>query len=167
MQRERPRDKSVDLAKGIGILFVIGGHCGYTPVLGIPPYSFHMPLFYFIAGFFLNFSEPPTVFLGKKVKLLLVPYFIYNVFFGIATYLLQYIKIPWGHPSFFDVLNFRNLFIEPFFSGHQYQISCSLWFVHSLFLLMVFFFLTRDMICFFYEKQLRRICLVSVLVIVY
>lgn len=166
-ERERPRDESVDLAKGIGILFVIGGHCGYTPVLGIQPYSFHMPLFYFIAGFFLHFSEPPMVFLGKKVKLLLLPYFIYNVFFGVVTYLLQYIKIPWGHLSFFDVLNFHNLFIEPFFSGHQYQISCPLWFVPSLFLVMLFFSITRNIISFFYETKLRRTLLVFLLVILY
>ena len=83
----------LDIAKGIGILLVVIGHCipdastsegisiwGYKVLFNII-YSFHMPLFFFIAGFFL--SRESIVKKGQtkldvviaRAKRLLVPYF--------------------------------------------------------------------------------------------
>ena len=39
----------IDVAKGIGILFVIIAHINYKPSLLTVIYSFHMPLFFFFA----------------------------------------------------------------------------------------------------------------------
>ena len=157
MQREvlESRDESVDVAKGIGILFVIGGHCGYSLIPGIQAYSFHIPLFYFIAGFFLRKNERAGLFVKKKAYALLLPYFVYNIFFGIVTYFLRRIGISWrGSP--FETLDFHNFFIEPFLSGHQYSISCALWFVPSLFLVMMLYLFTQKIIFYFYKNKFKK-----------
>ncbi len=161
------RDESADIAKGIGMLFVIGGHCGFE-LSNFISYSFHMPLFYFIAGFFLGGYVQGNLgsgmFIKKKVVSLLIPYFWYNLFFGLITFLLPYADINLqnslstqifpgedsgantGILPFDKIINFHTLFVEPFISGHQFQISCPLWFVPSLFLVMLLVCLTRPLL---------------------
>jgi fucose 4-O-acetylase-like acetyltransferase len=83
MQRERIH--WIDIAKGIGIIFII-----YAHVLGSHDfrhlfYSFHIPLFFFLSGIVYNpqkyISFP--VFLKKSVRGLLLPYFIFAFIFFI------------------------------------------------------------------------------------
>lgn len=77
----RKRIEYVDVAKGIAILSVVVGHTfsAYDPgsLLNKFIYSFHMPLFFILSGFFYKPQEFKTAF-GKKVKSLLVPYLIIN-----------------------------------------------------------------------------------------
>lgn len=165
------RDEHIDVAKGLGILFVIGGHCGFG-ISDFRAYSFHMPLFYFISGFFLNkyMTEAHfdrAAFLYKKARALLLPYFLYNVFFGIVTYLQQFIGITYQEGDFFDILSFHNLFIEPFLDGHQFQISCPLWFVPSLFSVFVIFALLRNVTAFAAKNIFSELCHALFLVGVY
>ena len=53
----------MDIAKGIGILAVIAGHMGNSAVNKLV-FSFHMPLFFVIIGYFLpqkqNSKELPV-----------------------------------------------------------------------------------------------------------
>ena len=81
---ERGQSKSnriayIDAAKGIGILLMILGHTG---MYGLPVvmhkmiYSFHMPLFAIISGFFLHFSDSKKLLgesLRSKIMKILVP----------------------------------------------------------------------------------------------
>lgn len=77
----RKRIEYVDVAKGIAILSVIVGHTfsAYDPgsLLNRFIYSFHMPLFFILSGFFYRPQDFKTAF-GRKVKNLLVPYLIIN-----------------------------------------------------------------------------------------
>lgn len=51
------RDYSVDIAKGFGIFFVIG-HCHIPIEKEI--FVFHLPVFFFIAGFFFKMESYKT-----------------------------------------------------------------------------------------------------------
>lgn len=62
----------VDTARGLAMLCVILGHMGLNN-LNILIYSFHMPLFFLIAGHFQK-KENHIIFIKKKAKTLLVPY---------------------------------------------------------------------------------------------
>lgn len=73
------RDHSTDIAKALGIVLVVIGH---SPLVldakGEPfriVFSFHMPLFYFMAGFFLRAEQPLRVALRTRADTLLKPYF--------------------------------------------------------------------------------------------
>ena len=72
---KKTRDESVDALKGFGILTVIAGHCAFPLTLWINPYSFHMPLFFMIAGFFLNFRISHSEFIKTKFQRLMIPFF--------------------------------------------------------------------------------------------
>lgn len=160
------RDPSVDIAKGIGILFVIGGHCGIE-IPDLPTYSFHIPLFYFVSGFFLTGHRSFGEELAHKTKKILIPYCYYNLFFGILSFLLSFIGITWAHPTLLSAINFQNLFINPFLSGHQFQISCPLWFVPSVFLVGMLFHPLAAMLEKFYQSKLKTCILVLCLLCVY
>lgn len=83
------RDKTVDIAKGIAILLVIVGHQGDIGTVSHFIYSFHMPLFFIIGGYFFNekgiMSEIKTSFSRLVCPYLLACtiYLCWYVIFGI------------------------------------------------------------------------------------
>ena len=67
------RDLTFDLIKGIGILAVIAGH--FAPTTSRFVYSFHMPLFFIVAGIFFA-PKDPLVLMKKDFKRLIIPFLI-------------------------------------------------------------------------------------------
>lgn len=78
----KKRVQWIDMAKGIGLILVMYGHIQFRPY---PFYvwlcSFHMPLFFFLAGitFQVRQEEKFFSFFKKKVKALLIPYMIFSI----------------------------------------------------------------------------------------
>ncbi|MFH2122660.1 MAG: acyltransferase [Pseudomonadota bacterium] len=88
------RTEWVDYAKGIGIILVAYAHLlssGYHAKLAIPDvffhlsdsiiYSFHMPLFFFLAGLFVDQSytkRGPGSFFVNKLITIAYPYFVWS-----------------------------------------------------------------------------------------
>lgn len=57
MLAEKKRDISFDIAKGIGMFLVVMGHVhGMNRTYGVI-YSFHMPLFFLISGYFFKLID--------------------------------------------------------------------------------------------------------------
>lgn len=79
----RERDTSIDLLKGIGMIFVVIGHAGATEYVFSYVYSFHMALFAFIGGLFLSTTSPFITFVKHKADKLLVPFFLWSLFFWV------------------------------------------------------------------------------------
>lgn len=91
MTEKRGRISWIDVAKGIGIVLVSFGHLPngdgqsvWLPALAVPIwviYLFHMPFFYFLGGFTFNSNKPFGQFLRRRVLTLLVPYYIFSLYF--------------------------------------------------------------------------------------
>lgn len=62
-----------DIAKGIGILAIIAGHMGVLSLIHLV-FTFHVPLFFLISGYFLSTKDSLKDFALKKAKVLLIPY---------------------------------------------------------------------------------------------
>ena len=82
------RIKWVDVAKGWGIILVIYGHIA-NDFISTWLYTFHVPLFFFLSGYFFNPKKAPALFFQSKARGLLLPYltlgiplFIINVCYG-------------------------------------------------------------------------------------
>lgn len=170
-----PRDEVVDIAKGIGITLVVAGHARFV-LSDFLSYSFHIPLFYFISGFFLHKYIIGRIsrvnFIKRKFVTLLVPYFCYNLIFGLITYLLPFlgIFIQNGRPGiipFTQIINLHTLLIEPFIVGWPFRISSALWFVPSLFLVMLLVCITKNIFPYIIKKPLRILFSSMLLVIIY
>ncbi len=65
----------VDTLKFIGIVAVILGHI--RSPLGEFIFSWHMPLFFVLSGFFIRLELEPLQFFNKEIKRLIIPYFIF------------------------------------------------------------------------------------------
>ena len=78
------RNSAIDIAKGIAIFLVIIGHQYDLPEISHFIYSFHMPLFFILGGYFFHKKKIKTDVLSN-VRRLIFPYF----FVGIV-YLMWY-----------------------------------------------------------------------------
>ena len=77
--QDKARLEHMDIARGIGILLVVLGHnpaCakGTSAILVI--YSFHVPLFFFLSGYFHKRSATLGLDIKKRAFKLLLPYFL-------------------------------------------------------------------------------------------
>lgn len=126
----------IDSSKGIGILLVVLGHTFLPIDLKSFIFSFHVPLFFFISGFLttkkdLKFQE----FIVKRIKSLIVPYFIYSFIFII--YMI--IRVQTGTIENVDITRFL---VGVFYSigVDNWMVIIPLWFVTCLFAVELMFF---------------------------
>ena len=94
VQDGKKRYTEVDIARGVGILFVVLGHAikqtqvsaGWIRVLTYIIYSFHMPLFFCLSGFvssrILTMDRKQRQhFIADRAWRLLVPYFVIGLLY--------------------------------------------------------------------------------------
>lgn len=101
----------------IGIVLVVLGHTRSTigSFDGIfPYYSFHMALFIFISGYFYKCENEENIlkkngYFFKKVKKLVIPYFIWNLIYGILVNILRKFDVI----SYGSTINIQTFFVEP------------------------------------------------------
>ena len=123
-----------------GILFVVLGHCKSISVFlnnVFPYYSFHMALFAFISGYFFK-DRSLKDFLKVKIKKLIIPYFCWNIIYGIIVNILKALKIVNAGKQ----LSLYYLFVAPFLdSGNHYGLNVAAWFVISIFFVQLVYFI--------------------------
>lgn len=87
------RENWVDIAKGIGIVLVVMGHACCPKIPHGIIYSFHMPLFFFLSGFFISrqCKNDFYTYLKKNIKSLLLPYFYFNLISIAFNYIMSII----------------------------------------------------------------------------
>lgn len=125
------------ILSAIGIILVVAGHADFHVFdLGglFPYYSFHVAVFLFISGYFYNEREELQIlaYIKRKVLRLMVPYFIWNLFYGILAAILRMNEFQLG-----ESVSIRSLFLDPFLGGHQFAYNFPAWFVPALFLIEV------------------------------
>ncbi len=141
MKNERSDMKKKNLTftvlSAIGIILILLGHLDLNALSfgGLfPYYSYHVMIFVFISGYFYKpEDEDHTVrFIVRKALRLLLPYFIWNVIYGL-------IAIPMRSSGFIFAgeFNLYNLLVAPFMGGHQFGLNAAAWFVPALFLLQI------------------------------
>lgn len=124
------RNMEFDIAKCIAIYLVVCGHVishiTSTQIISIN-YT-HMPVFYFIGGYFLFNSIKKydfSVICINKIKALLIPYLSWSLISFGANLLILYVKKKGNIQNVFD--EFNNIFIY----------SRSVWFFINIFISMI------------------------------
>lgn len=131
----------IDYCKALGIIFVVLGHTTLPEQMTSVLYSFHMPLFFFIAG--LTFKIGPKItfkkFAEKRFKTLLLPY----LFFAMTTYLFWlFVGRKFGEDATLGIDPIQPL-IGIFYSVHvDYFLvfNSPLWFLTCLFATQILFY---------------------------
>jgi len=121
----------VDTLKAFSILAVVVGHIA-TPLTG-PIFAWHMPLFFFIAGFFLKPSGFSSSSFLKDLRRLMVPF----VVFGLIGILAEFTKRHFfpGYSFIVSNVNLRQELIGTFYwmdMSHMEHYGFVLWFLPAL-----------------------------------
>lgn len=143
-------NKKMMILSFFGIIFVVLGHLcdSFTFISKLfPYYSFHMPLFVFISGYFyknkysVNLFKKDGYFISR-VKKLVIPYYVWNLIYGIFTTILIYCGIK----SYGNVISLKRLLIDPWIYGNQFYFNTAAWFCLSLFIINIFYAFIRKII---------------------
>ena len=152
------RFDDVDIAKGIGIMLVIMGHIeyNYVPFCG----SVHIPLFFILAGYLYDIDKTQNrtygELTGRRVKRLLIPYFIYNM----ILYVKYLLKLILSHTFtmrlgvqgllgfvYSSALFYKNVPAEENFEGFIFG-NAPLWFLTAMAVSsVIFYFITVTAFC--------------------
>jgi len=86
------RDTYVDIAKGICMLFIICYHTEGFGVVGMILPFFAVPMYFFMSGFYDHSERPWHQWIGKSVRTLIFPAFLWCIIGTIYKNLLLYVK---------------------------------------------------------------------------
>lgn len=129
-------NNKINLLKALAILIVVSGHLEFSLIPMFPPYSFQIVLFFFIAGMLFNEKYSFGEYINKRIKSLLIPYFVYECVYIVITILMvPVVGKFWGMP-----VSIKNEILMPFITGHQLDLIAPLWFVPQLFISLILYY---------------------------
>lgn len=133
-------DNKINLLKAFAIILVVSGHLKFLIFPFFPTYSFHMALFFFIAGYLFKeeYLSNIPLYIKKKAKRLLIPYFWYNIIYLLISILIAKIT----NDFYYSKICIKNYLIKPFIYNNQLAFLFPLWFIIQLFISLVFFILS-------------------------
>ncbi len=132
----KTRQTWVDIYKGLAILAIVLGHTNSFWPASV--YLFHIAAFFFIAGYTSNTNEPFANFLLKKIKTLILPFWIFNAIFVLIHYFVERYQIDlfFKPTDSFDLLTqFNNILL----TKSTEDIGGATWFLIALFVALVTF----------------------------
>ena len=76
------REDYLDMVKAISIFLMVFCHTGYSSQFNVWVYAFHMPIFFFISGMFVDEKKSEIkYFINKRFKQILVPYLLFALIY--------------------------------------------------------------------------------------
>lgn len=125
----------------LAIIMIVDGHVGssdYIDFNGLLRYqNYHIALFMFVSGYFLNLTRGYKEFFARKTLRLLVPLYLWNAAYGaLCWYLNRHQGFALG-----GEFNLYNLLYAPLVDGHQFIYNMASWFLVPLFLVQAVGFL--------------------------
>ena len=140
----KPRNPIFDVMKGIGIILILVGHIPPGDTLFQIIYSFHMPLFFLVAGVFANYDVDLWKAIVKDAKRLLLPVLVTMAFVVLLSPL-----------SYADTGDFDNVIaqlLSMLWLGDAFRTKWGLVTIDALWFLMALFWAR----CFF--RWFGRLC---------
>nr|WP_288732174.1 acyltransferase family protein [uncultured Anaerobutyricum sp.] len=75
---QKKRIEYLDVARGIAMLSVVLGHMGIFNINRVV-FTYHLPIFFFITGYFFSKKSTTIEFIKKKFRTLIIPYYVTGV----------------------------------------------------------------------------------------
>ncbi len=159
-QTTESRDRAMDFLKGIGIIYVVLGHTLVNPLHNFI-YLFHMPLFYFISGYFYNdkYSDQPVNLIKSRIRTLYIPFIKYEIIFLLLHNIFFRMNLYSDKVSYngitgkmYNIHDYANHLFHIITFGNKEQLLGAFWFLTVLFTINIIFCLSR----FIYLKIARN-----------
>ena len=120
----KKRIEFIDLAKGVCILMVVMGHCGFP--INVPGWEIvRMPLYFILSGLFFKDYGGWVNFLIRKINKILIPFLFFYLLGNVVYYLLQ-----WLAPQYLitTAKGIGDMFTNrQFFNGPIWFLLCLFW----------------------------------------
>ncbi|GAA3877019.1 acyltransferase family protein [Leifsonia kafniensis] len=124
------RSGAIDAVRVLGVAAVVAGHTLATPLVRPLFYSWHVPLFFFLAGYFWSAQRPFMVELKARTRTLVRPYASWWI-------LIALVFVPLD--ATLETTTGARL-LGPFFNGrHSALPYTTFWFVSALFATVMLF----------------------------
>ena len=144
--RRNTSDPMIDLLRTYGILCVVYAHCflhGFRLFgTGLISSAYVIQLFVFCSGYLYRTDQdtsPALPFLIASAKSYLLPFFLWNLFYGMVGWFLR----SCGMISFGAPLTIKTLFLWPWISNEQFMLNLPSWFLLSLYIVVLSSWLLR------------------------
>ena len=131
------RKEYLDIARGICMICIILGHLGDN-YLNKLVFTFHLPVFYLISGFYFNPSISFHAFLKKRMKSLLVPYYVCSLLTVLSYCIVQ--KFTFKAPIETIIMGLKELLVAILYAaGDSWNTPFiipgmgAIWFLWSMF----------------------------------
>ena len=144
-ETQKDRQTIPDWLKGVAIVLMVYGHVTHVGSASFLQknivsiiYTFHMPLFLVISGFFLNTTKNINVALKGLFRGIVLPYFIFISLYLFGLILVQQVGIHTNNAPPISMIDFLDIvFIHP---------RGGYWFLHSLLLLQLSILASRYLV---------------------
>ena len=130
------RIEFIDFLRGFVIIIMVMGHIGFSKYFDYYIHMFHMPIWFFISGyFFSDRGEKIRIVIYKKIKALIVPYIIW----GLLQYPAWILLVKEDSQSYLEpIKNF--LWVN---TNLVMPVAGALWFLTALFFAEIIFLVLR------------------------
>ena len=152
------RIEYLDIARGIGILLVVLGHNDFEAIslfIHQVIYSFHIPLFFFLSGYFIHTSISFFDFFKKRFNSLLKPYFF-------TIFLIYFTSISFEKMGFNMAIT---RIVKSLYGTGHYIDWVQLWFLPELFVVSLYAFLFITLVSKLQSRWIRWGILLATLAI--
>ncbi len=150
-------NSEMNLLKMIGIVHVVVSHV-YAQLFSVlrQSYSFHMPLFYFISGYFYNedHEKEKRKYIWSKFKKNVGLFYFYYFIMIVFSLLIR-----WKYSISLGTISWYTIFVKPFTMGPENPgfLMGPAWFILSLFLVQSIFIYLFPLIRKYLKKDLYQI----------
>lgn len=121
---KQARVEYIDIFRAFGIILMVMGHIGFGSAFSKWIHAFHMPMFFFISGWFYKKNDIPLpILIGKRIKTLLLPYAL----IGVAELTISYLMFS-SYSGVQPLMSF--LFTN---TNGQSPVPGALWFLTAMF----------------------------------
>ena len=119
----------IDVFRGFGILLMVMGHIGFGGIFDKFIHAFHMPMFFFVSGYFYHRKVTSLYdYCKKKGKSLLIPYVTTEIICSIVWLIFHYNNV-----SFRPILHLLSI------NTNGLPIAGALWFLTAMFICNVLY----------------------------
>ena len=158
---KQTRVEYIDLFRAFGIILMVMGHIKYGSAFDKWIHAFHMPMFFFVSGWFYKSNDliPTGKILLRKAKSLLLPY----LYFEIIVWFLCMIIIPeYRSVTALYYMFFENTYAIPIEinNGIVSPIPGAMWFLTALFFCEIFYIMLDKTLGCTWKQHMSIIILV-------